>query len=297
MRKTGFTLLELLVVIAILATVGGGLIVAYDGLDEKAAQGQATFNIAALDNNLRTFKTLNQGFGGGNFDSLLVANTTGTDSVGASFTGTSNQAINSMPPKLVGKLGAFPLPQEGIDALAAIGVTELRYVGSSLVDGDGNTGNTNPGSIPNRIFDNTTRGRGISRTLAANDHVAVVEADNVADFAGDTPADSSRLRDIAGLDQTRGHIVVAVGIGNNASLVKASGSGLEGGLSEAPLYTNVPKTEYGRFIALFHVATDTDDDGTFAAGEYLGTAQFLGVIDTKGDWYDEEFSEYTGQKS
>jgi hypothetical protein len=126
--------------------------------------------------------------------------------------------------------------------------------------------------------------------------VAVVEADNVPDFAGAAPSDSSRLRDIAGLDETRGHVVVAVGIGNNSTLVKAT-NGLKGGLSEAPLYTNVPKDQYGRYIALFHVATDTDDDGTFAAGEYLGTAEFLGIIDTKGDWYDEEQAEYTGQKS
>ena len=37
-KQSGFTLLELVIVIAILAVIGGAALVAYDGLDKKAAK-------------------------------------------------------------------------------------------------------------------------------------------------------------------------------------------------------------------------------------------------------------------
>jgi len=64
---------------------------------------------------------------------------------------------------------------------------------------------------------------------------------------------------------------------------------------DPPLRHPLP-SDYSRFLALFHIASDKDGDGTIAAGEYFGTARFLGVLDTKGDWYDEEAAEYEGQK-
>lgn len=294
MKRLGrqFTLIELLVVVTILATLAGAMIATYDGLEEKAAQGQAAHAIGSLDNTIRTFKVLNKGYPD-NWDSLLVATTTGTDTVGATFTATTNGQISSMPPKLVGKLGAHQLTAAEVAALNAVGITQLRYVGSSLTDGDSNVGNTGAGAIPNRIFDNTSRGRGLSRTLAVGDHVAVVEGLDQADFGGATPSDSSRLRDIAGLDETRAHLVIAVGIGNNSTLIN-NGDTKAGGLSEAPSYANIPKDQYGRYIALFHLGSSTD--ATLANLQVFDAARLVAVLDTKGDWLDEEISEFTGQK-
>lgn len=292
-RKRSFTLLELLVVVAILAIVAGGLLVSYDGLETQSAQGQATFNIAAIDKAVRTFRVLNKAYPD-ELDGLLEADTTGTDSRTATFTSTTSNPLVSLTPNLRGKLGPFVLNAQALAALNAAGITRLRYVGSSLVDGSGNTGNAAPGSIPNRIFDNTTRGRGIVRTLAVGDQVAVVEALGIADFGGAAPTSSSRLRDIAGLDETVSHVVVAVGLGNNASMIN-NGSVRAGGLSEAPFYGNVKKDEYSRYILLFHLGSSTDADP--ANTVYFSEARFLGVLDSKGDWYDEELAEYTGQKS
>jgi len=298
---SGFTLLELLVVVAILAIVGGGVIVAYDGLEQKSAQGTSTHSIANLDKSLRTFKVLNNGAFPTTFDSLLEATTTGAETNTATFTASTTTNLVSMPSSLQGKLGPFPLTQEMLDALNEVGITDLRYIGSSLVDGDGITGNTAPGGIPNRAFDSTPRGRGISRTLAAGDHVAVVESINIADFGGSAPTTSDRLRDIGSLDDQIGHVVAAFGIGNNCTLVKNSGN-RSTGLAEAPFYGNVDKADYSRYIALFHLASDdgaggaTPNDGTYATSEVFSNARLLAVLDTRGDWYDEEFAEYTGQK-
>jgi len=295
MKRLGrqFTLIELLVVVTILATLAGAILVSYDGLEEKAAQGQAAHSLGTLDSTLRTYKVLNKAFPD-EFDSLLVGTTTGTDTLSATFTATTATAIVSMPPKLQGKLGPHQLTADGLAALNAAGITRLRYIGSTLTDSSNIVGNAEAGSIPTRAFDNTGRGRGIARTLAVGDHVAVVEGLDVADFGAATPSDSSRLRDIGGLDETLAHVVVAVGIGNNSTLVDKTGD-RTGGLSEAPTYSNLPKDQYGRYIALFHLGSSTD--ATQANVQYLGEAKLLAVIDTKGDWLDEEIAEFTGQKN
>ena len=108
-------------------------------------------------------------------------------------------------------------------------------------------------------------------------------------------ADSSRLRDIGGLDEQIQHVVAAFGIGNNCSVVK-NDEVFNTGLAEAPYYTDVAKEEYGRYIALYHLASDTDGDENYIANEVFGSPKLLAILDTKGDWYDEEFAEYTGQK-
>ena len=53
--ERGFTLVELLVVIAILAIIGGGLMVAYDDLDDTAAEGVAAHTLVVLDKAVRTY--------------------------------------------------------------------------------------------------------------------------------------------------------------------------------------------------------------------------------------------------
>lgn len=295
MKRLGrqFTLIELLVVVTILATLAGAILVSYDGLEEKAAQGQAAHSLGTLDSGLRTFKVLNKQFPD-EFDSLLVGTTTGTDTLSATFTATTPTQIVSMPPKLQGKLGAHQLTADGLAALNAAGITRLRYIGSTLTDSNNIVGNAEAGAIPTRAFDNTGRGRGIARTLAVGDHVTVVEGLDQADFGGSTPADSSRLRDIGGLDETLAHVVVAVGIGNNSTFVDKTND-RTGSLSEAPTYSNIPKDQYGRYIALFLLGSSTD--ATQANVQYLSEAKLLAVLDTKGDWLDEEIAEFTGQKN
>lgn len=285
-RRRGFTLLELLVVIAILATVAGGLLVAYDGLDMDAAEATATYNMAAIDKAVRTYRMVNKTFPD-NFDSLMVHDQDEFAKILPSkLLGDDRDANGEKDPTTDdGKLAFYDLTANGAAALNAVGIRNARYI----VDSTENA--TLPAlSIPNRAFDDSPRGRGEIRPLAAGSKVAVIETVGLGTNA---PADSSRLRDIAGLDANVQHIVVAFGLGNNCTMV---GGDAPGSLSEAPWYTKVEKDEYGRFLVLFHLGSDENADGTVDEGEIFETAKFLGVLDTRGDWIDEEFAEYTNQK-
>lgn len=294
-KRSGFTLIELLVVIAILATIGGALLVSYDGLEVDAAQAQATYNINAVDRAVRTFRTLNKGYPD-ELDSLLFS---------ASGAGTDSTALNLLPSKIKGKIGPHVLTAQGAAALSAVGITRTRFVSGALASTyDNGSPGTQP-SIPNRVFDNATRGWGVVQPVAAGLRVAAIETSNngggvsaiTAFTAGGPPVDSNRLRDIAGLDENLLHVVVVFGLGNNSTIVAgANTQGTSGTLSEAPYYTNILRNEYGRFLLLYHLGTDSDDDGTLEANEYFSEAKFVAVIDTKGDWLDEEYAEFTNQK-
>ena len=73
MKKRAFTLIELLVVIAILAILAGGAVAVYDGVEKKAAKGQARSDMAQIEKVIKNFKS-SSGLYPENFDSLLVFN-------------------------------------------------------------------------------------------------------------------------------------------------------------------------------------------------------------------------------
>lgn len=289
-KRRGFTLIELLVVIAILATIAGGILVSYDGLEADAAQGQAAFNIGATDRAVRTYRTLNKTFPN-NLDSLLYSpGGTGLDTV---------EGLNILNSKIKGKIGLHTLTAPGALALTTAGLTQFRYVDGTITNSTGagvaaayNNASTLP-FIPNRVFDNTTRGWGTSVNVGTGVKVAVMETLGVPTLAGTGGTNSTRLRDIAGLDETLSHLVVVAGLGNTSSMVAEAALGTKTGtLADAPYYTNLAKSEYGRFLLLFHIGSGAD----VSTITYLSEARFIGVIDTKGDWLDEEYAEFTNQK-
>ncbi|MCG3117785.1 MAG: prepilin-type N-terminal cleavage/methylation domain-containing protein [Candidatus Manganitrophus sp. SA1] len=304
-NQAGFTLLELLVVVAVLAIIAGGLLVSYDGLEAKSSKGQATFNLAAVDKGIRTFKVVSGAYPT-ELDGLLLNNTATVTCAGTSCTAATGGFYTGLHANLQGtegdvltadnKLGFRALTAGEASALINAGVSNVRMIDNTL-------GNT-VGTIPNRDFDDAPRGKGVPVNIASGVVVPVVESEGLG--AADAPAGCvapfssacNRLNDIAGLNPAQGHVVVALGVGNNSSIVSDQGGGNSANFAEAPYYTDVAKNQYGRFLALFHVASDLNDDGDFAdAGETFSSARFIGVIDSKGDWLDEEYAEFTGQKT
>lgn len=281
-KQGGFTLLELLVVIAIMATLAGSLLVSYDGLQGKADKAQATYNLAAIDQGVRTFKVVTGDFPN-RLDNLIDD-------------GATAAALFTLPKKLKGKISSHTLTASGLSSLEGVGIDTVRLINET------NNVETEVGdlSIPNRAFDDADRGLGENLTLAVGSKVAVVEFLGSTDLDGGLAnTDSARLRDIAGLDATLPHLVVALGVGNNSTIVSSDSGANAANFSQAPFYGSVDEDEYGRFVALFHIATDDAGDGFDEGeeGDFFGEAKFIGVVDTFGDWLDEELAEFTGQKT
>lgn len=287
-NRNGFTLLELLVVVAILAIVAGGLVVAYEGLEGKASRGVASFNISALDSAIRNYHQVQSSYPD-EWDSLLFSE---------AGDGRDGDALNILSSELKEKLGAHTLTAGEAKALNAKGIVTARYVSGVMGYDNGSYPSETVADVPNRIFDNRPRGYGRPCFLSAGMKVAAVKGIGQPDFSGNTPSDSSLLRHITRLDETKRHVVVAFGIGNNLSMVKNQDA-VGAGISEAPACANVQKHEYGRYIALFHLSTTKNDDNfsdIFDSGDSGGKARFLGVIDTRGVGLDEQLSEFSGQK-
>lgn len=288
-------------VLAILATVGGGLLVAYEGLESQAAKGQATNTIAALDNSVRAF-TVAQRRAPNNLDSLLAVDTP-TNPAGASSLG----AILTLSSSLAPKLQTARLTAGQAATLIAAGITQLRYIDAqgnlntpgphtlTIPAADGTTasvGALSAADIPARIFDaprpgaNRNRGRGASGAVAANSPVmtwlpGAGGIDHLKLGAGVTVVGGS-------VDLPNTDVLVAFGLGNNCSMLADDpSSGGDVRLSAAPFYVDVSPTTYNRYLLLYNLGTP---------GSPLARAKLQAVVDARGDFLDEEFAEYTGQK-
>lgn len=292
-QNRGFTLLELVIVIAILAVIGGAALVSYDGLDTKAAKSQATFNLAAIDKGVRLFKVVSGDYPE-SLDLLTLSDTTVGDVTGnAAVTATAGGFFSRLTRELEGadadkatsdgSLHFFKVTAAIADSFAEAGIDTLR--GIPLAS------DTAAIEIANRAFDDATSGVGTDVAIAADLVLPIIKAKNLG------AADSSLLESITGLDSDATHLVVALGMGNNSTIVSDTVNVNSASFSEAPFYSDVASTEYGRFILMFHVATDTDDNDTIEDGEVFSSVRFVGALDAEGNWLDQEFSDSVGTKS
>jgi prepilin-type N-terminal cleavage/methylation domain-containing protein len=315
-NQAGFTLLELLVVVAILAIIAGGVMAAYDGLEEQSAKGDASHSIATIDSAIRAASVINDGDAPNDLDSLIAV-TPGSDVLtdpgitGGAPIANLNSSLSDKLTTSVGIETSLPATYEA--SLAAAGITSLRYIDVSgnsnacvsptfcllttnAQNGtDATVSNIEDADIPNRIFDfpregtDRNRGRGFSQTLPADAPVAIFEPGrgginltkvgaNAGDMVGQL---DDEYTDPNG---STADVLVAVGLGNNASIY-ASGQSV--GLAQAPTYGDVAKNEYSRYILLYNV-------GSVDNPKSVATLQ--AVIDSKGDFLDEELAEFSGQK-
>lgn len=292
--QKGFTLLELLVVVAILAIIAGGMAVAYSGLESQSAKGEASHGIAGIDSAVRTFTSVRRA-APSNLDSLLAA--TPGDGTQSPATITGGELIKTLSAgKLANKLQVATLTAAQQKALVNAGITKLRYIDAAgNVDTDGvaaltttaldgtaaSVDNIKKADIPARIFDapregsGKNRGRGYTHALAAADAVAVWKAG-----AGNV--------DIIKLGAKADDVLVAFGLGNNATMYEADRTAVgDVTLASAPSYQDVAKSEYGRYILLYNLGSAADP---------YAKAKLQAVVDAKGDFLDEELAEYSGQK-
>ncbi|RMH37656.1 MAG: type II secretion system protein [Nitrospirae bacterium] len=351
-NQRGFTLLELLVVVAILAIIAGGLVVAYDGIEELSKNKQQSNAMAALDEAIRNFTAVT-GFAPTEFDSLVAVtgSTTLLNHGGDGFRGTppSNALtpdasapggglVESLTSSLQGKVQvaipvvgattATTLSDAHIAALREAGIVSVRYVDAT---GNGNElsttrGGTCSGSaalaipaqdgtaasvgcldqadIPARIFDfpregnGRNRGRGFARELTANatvqDPVVVwrpgsggINLTKVGADAGSMVGNTASDYTVAAADTA--DRLVLFGVGNNTSLFNDGSGALGGGeMSSVPTYAKLERWQYPRYIAAYNVGSLSSP---------AEKARLQTVLDSRGDFLDEELAEASGQKS
>jgi prepilin-type N-terminal cleavage/methylation domain-containing protein len=303
----GFTLLELLVVVAILAIIGGGLIVAYDDLDDSTSEGVAAHTLAGLDSAVRNYEVMENQLPN-HLDSLVAATyPTNPEDATTPLAGAKKVAIiapnflQASNPK--GILSTLTAAQ--VVALNAAGITHLRYVdalandptnpapdsGATVTinapDANGNTGISVNSilnvDIPSRVFEsarpgNGTRGRGFAKRIGAGDPVIAWNADrNVSGTLG-------------GYDNTKigaapTDVVLIFGLGNDATNVGSAAGRAQ--IPNAPVYGKARPFEYGRYLLAVNVGPTATP---------FTRARLQVVMNTHGDFTDEMISEHSGQK-
>lgn len=302
--QEGFTLLELLIVVAVLAIIGGGILVAYDELDDKVSEGVSAHTIAGLDSAVRNY-TATAHSAPNDLDALMAADYS-TDPAAAL---TNGEKVAILPDKLLGsKTLLYTLTAPQVAALKAAGITSLRYVdikGNDLTSPDPNDPAATPVTldaldpngdagvvgallkidIPSRIHEpprpgtGMNRGRGFSKPLYVGDPVLRW---NPTRDSGSTDGGYDNIK----IGANPNDVILVFGLGNDATCVGASEGRVQ--ITSAPVYGKVKPERYGRYLLLYNIGPEGDE---------FAKARLQVVMNSHGDFIDEMIAEHGGQKS
>lgn len=284
-KQKGFTLLELLVVIALLAVIATGALIAYENVGDNAQAAAGANSAATIDRAIRTFKAV-EGVYPNQWDNLAVS--------------TTNSAVPFLPSASLSFLGSWDISGAAsalpiASALSNSGINEIQNITT--------TDELPAGIAPNRAFNESTYANAREIEMIDDDDgtfdempdfLSAIPNEVCASFDGyplaafdgtDSNSNSIQNRYADLLEGDECHAVVALGFGGDAA---ASTALSNVAIAQSPTYArqNVvdPNSEYSRFIGLFVVATEDEDNlGQF---EYLDSARLLAVIATDGENID-----------
>ncbi|OUS02457.1 hypothetical protein A9Q81_08730 [Gammaproteobacteria bacterium 42_54_T18] len=221
-----------------------------------------------------------------------------------------------MTKKLAEKFVGTTLTEEEEIEFTDRGLLTLRYAIAEACDDDAATtaaltdvnGTTGPFGdttntladidIPNQAFsdprpDDATsfefRGVGFEGNVAEDAPVLMwYKGSDVTDAAGAVTANGYNNVKIGAGAHDR---ILAFGIGGDSDLV-----GPNAVFGKAPFYGQVGKDKFAHYIGLFNTGTYTHD-GTSWVIPASSSVNIQAVIDARGDFLDEEFAEFAGQKT
>jgi prepilin-type N-terminal cleavage/methylation domain-containing protein len=299
-KQGGFTLLELLVVISLLAALATAALIAYDGVGDKAQATAAADANMKLDNAIRQYKATSNSYPN-QWDNLVAEDGSLIDAAPVAL-------ANIVQPLVTGAADG-----NIIRSLGRAGINELQHW--SVNTAASNT----PGVIPN-LAHNESFNPGNAEELEHWEegeiedpitNIAVVPtqtgctASTVAlpattEGPSGEPTDpligtnwiQNRYSDF--LEQDECHLVVALGFGSDAA---ASTTASTVSIGKAPSFAKTdsanpennidPNRHYSRFIGLFLVGSDSNEDGDIADNEYLDKARLIAVIAPDGTIADQ----------
>jgi len=324
-KQKGFTLLELLVVITLLAILSVGALIAYEGLGDTAQATAASKNIAQTDQAIRNYRAVTQNYPN-QFDNLVVS------SSGAAA-GLVPEFAQSLAPWLAAIQVAVPTgPEDGqarlVKAFYRVGITDLQSrtvsgtttgVEPNLQHNEGAVNLVSPGDVTEDwILEPADEDQPLvvdASATVATTHLAILPTWNgdtnaacvITDFT--VPAnklngtaignnDALRLNRIHdNLEDDQCNLVVALGFGHDAAHA-TNGSSVA--IATAPTFISAnvnPSENYARYVALFHVGQDADEDGTIAPAEIFNKARLLAVADTEGNVIDQTIADATAENA
>jgi prepilin-type N-terminal cleavage/methylation domain-containing protein len=318
--QKGFTLLELLVVITLLAILSVGALIAYEGIGDTAQATAASNNTARADQAIRNYKAVTQDYPD-QWDNLVTTAgalpTFANASMGtflAALPITVPAAANDGMDRLIRSLynvgvtelqtrtiagatiGVEPNLQHNEGALGAnaANVQEAQLVDGTGVDGAPNAaGSFTGGAIAtaNIAILPTFGDAGAGPVACTAQTAALTPPANRLDGVAMSAADQLRMNAINdSLEDDQCNLVVALGFGHDAA---HSTNGSSVAISTAPTFVsrNInPNVNYARYIALFHTASDADEDGVIQDAEVFDRARLIAVVDTEGRVIDENLA-------
>jgi prepilin-type N-terminal cleavage/methylation domain-containing protein len=296
----GFTLLELLVVITLIAALAVGALIAYDGIGDKAQAAASADANVKLDNAIRQYKAVTLAYPN-QWDNLVAQD--------ASMISALPEALEDIVNPLV--LGAAASNVSA--SLGRVGITELQnWINNSAAS---NTAGIIPNLAHNESFnpdnaaetehfeDGVVGGDGAIAQISVIPGLAACTANGV-----DVPETVAGGGNAAGgnwiqnrysdsLEGNECHLVVALGFGSDAA---ASTAGKDVSIGKAPTFSKTdpvnpdnnvdPSRHYSRYIGLFLVGSDSDEDGNIEDGEYLQKARLLTIIAPDGTIADQNLA-------
>lgn len=299
--QKGFTLLELLIVVTIIAILSVGAILAYDGLTENAQSATAANNTVSADQSIRNYRAVTGNYPN-QWDQLVSDDGDAATTLGGAaldfVADETYEVLATVDLSTISGTIAEAFEEVGIDELQARLISgtapgtepNLQHSEGAASDGQTIEVELEDGVFPDRLVviptasDSVTPGTPAFCTVAAQPTVAIRGG-----LRAGTPAAAqaymTTINDNLGEDEC--HLVVALGFGHDAAHSTVNSNVA---IAAAPAYisNNInPATNYARYIALFDMGVDANENGDISETEIYAKPRLIGIIDPEGKTIDQ----------
>ena len=283
-KQGGFTLLELLVVVGLMAAVAVVAVSAFDNADESASVSTDLSNIQTIDQGVRSFTSSHSGNLPEQLDHLLVG-----DDPYRALDPETLELLTTLPTTgtgagVIGAKVLESLVDSGLDDIQTITggttgqnapATELGDPNAAHAEANGGLEDETANITHLAVFaesSSRTGGCEVGGVAAVVNTLAPGDTDTAAEDALNTFNDS--------FEKGTCNLVVAFGVGNDAA---ANSEGALGNTAPSSDAVKHKDTTYSRYLALFHVAADANEDGKITVDEVFDTPRFVGAVNPHGE--------------
>ena len=283
-KQGGFTLLELLVVVGLMAAVAVVAVSTFDNADESASVSTDLSNIQTIDQGIRTFTSSHSGNLPEQLDHLLV-----DDAAYKALDPETLELLTTLPTagdpdEVIGAKVLANLEDSGMQELQTITGVQHALTPELLGDPNAAHAEANGGDELPVNATNITHLAVFAETSSRTGGCKVGNAALDNTLSGDAAAEDALNKFNDSFEAGTCNLVVAFGVGNDAAANSEGALGNSAPSSDAVKHKD---TTYSRYLALFHVAADADEDGNIEINEVFDTPRFVGAVNPHGEGKNE----------